>query len=542
MRWQSLIALLVLAGGAASANGAQIAPPVIQWQKTFGGTNQDAATIVRQTTDGGYCIGGISRSPESGNKTSPHYGSVDFWVLRLDASGNKVWERCLGGSGDDWLFDLQVTGDGGCVVVGEAGLWSVTNEVKTGTSFGAADYWLIRLDTNGSKLWDQTYGTPQTDGAFSVQLAGEDGYVVGGYSYSMPGGNRTATNYGSFDYWVVRTDTQGNIVWDRSFGCSEGDSAYAVAQTPDGGFLIAGDAGSKVDGNKTSTALGLSDLWTIRLNASGSKTWEGTYGGSDYDRRPKVIPTVDGGFFLAGTSRSPQGPTKSALYFGPAGNFSDPSLADYWIVKVDSSGNRVWDRSFGGSLGEMLWDARLTSDGGVLLCGMTDSSNDGNKMVPTFGGRDGWIVRLDSDGNRLWELALGGSGTDALLSAQQTQDGGFVLVGWSASTTGGNKVAPSYGGGDLWVIKLGPDALTAPQVRVMAQSAESIRTNGFRLEVQPPPNAPTTAFYILEASTNLTIWETIQTNQPSPGASAVEFVDPVATNRPSRFYRARMER
>jgi len=538
MKLELGITLFMLA--VANSPAAPIAAPTIQWQKTFGGTNLDSATVVRQSAEGGYFVGGISSSPASGSKASPNYGGVDFWILRLDANGNKLWERSLGSSGDDWLFDLQVTPDGGCVAVGEAGTGSVTNAVKTGTDFGGADYWLIKLDSNGNKLWDQTYGTPSNDGAFTVQLVGDNGYILGGYSGSISGGNRTATNYGSYDCWLVRADLQGNMVWDRSFGSSEADGGFrSMVVMSDGGFILGGESAAQVDGSKSSPALGESDLWVIRTDVSGQKNWENTFGGRDYDRRPKIIPTADGGFFLAGTSRSPEGPTKSAPFFGAI----DPySFGDYWIAKVDASGNRVWDRSYGGTLDEMLWDARLTSDGGILLCGMTASGNDGNKTVPTLGGRDGWIVRLDSAGDRLWELAFGGSGTDALLSAQQTQDGGFVLVGWSDSTMGGNKTGPSYGGGDMWIIKLGPDSMTAPQLRAVAQSAENIRANGFRLEVLPPPNAPTNARYILEASTNLIHWEGIQTNQPSQEAIVVSFMDTAATNGPSRFYRTRMER
>jgi hypothetical protein len=275
----------------------------------------------------------------------------------------------------------------------------------------------------------------------------------------------------------------------------------------------------------------------VRLDPTGEVVDQKVYGGAGDDFQVFIRPTTNGGFILAGNSSSAPAPGKAAPFYG--GDSS--SYGDYWLVKLDPSGNRLWDQSFGGDKVEILWDAIVASDGSIAVCGTSYSGATGNKSSPGFGSGDAWVLKLDTNGNKLWELCLGGAGGDGANSIQQTRDGGFIIAGSSSSNPSGNKSSPAYGNGDLWILKLSPDTLTAPQLRALSQSAESIRTGGFRLEVLPAPNALTNTFYVLEASTNMTSWKSIQTNQISPGATVVEFVDLTAMNRPSSFYRVRVE-
>ena len=440
-------------------------PPGIQWQQTFGGAGEDSLQVLRQTTDNGYILGGHSSSTFGGNKTATNYGNYDFWVVRLDPLGNKVWEQSYGGSSYDSLTSLQLVPQGGFVVAGTSA--SMPSGNKTSPNYGGDDFWVVRLDASGAKLWENSFGGNDNDWLYSVQNTSDGGFIVGGWSISAPSGNKTSANFGSADYWVVRLDANGNKLWDQSFGGSGNDSLYSIIQTADGGFLLGGTSSSPPSGNKTSANYGNSDFWVVRLDANGTKLWDQSYGGSGYDALFSVQPTTDGGFVLAGYSASGADGTKTSPGFGDN---------DYWIVRIDSAGNQLWDKTFGG-VGTDGYPTnprvRQSRDGGFLLAGQSASAPGGNKTAPNYGGYDYWVTHLDASGNLLWDQSFGGSGYDALAAFEETKDGGLVLGGISFSGLDGVKTTPSYGSGDFWVLKLaGPTSLMAP-TGIVAQATSA---------------------------------------------------------------------
>jgi len=423
-------------------------PPAVQWQASFGGSEWDGGRSVQQTADGGYILGGFSYSDTDGNRTSPGFGRNDYWVVRVDAQGHKLWDRAFGGSDQDVLHHLQQTADGGFILAGES--YSGTDGNKSSPNRGEVDFWLVRLDANGNKLWDQTYGGTRTDVPLAMQQTADGGFVLGGISYSAPGGNKSSPNFGTADFWVVRTDANGNKLWDASFGGSNYEYLYSLTETTDGGFLIGGMSDSDSGGNKTSPNLGLNDYWVVRLNSQGQKVWEQTFGGSDHEILTGLRQTSDGGFILAGGSSSPVGPNKTSANYGGA---------DFWLVRLDPTGHKLWEHSYGGGADDYPWGGvALTTDGGFLVGGTSHSGSFGNKTSPGFGAADMWLVRLDGAGTKLWERSFGGIHDDNLRDLQQTSDGGCVLFGESSSPVSGNKTTPPLGDGDYWVLKLGPES------------------------------------------------------------------------------------
>src|SRR5262249_16268409 len=157
-----------------------------------------------------------SVSLPSGVKSSANYGSADYWVVRLDSNGNKLWDQSYGGSGNDSLYSLQQTSDGGFIMGGPSSSTPAAN--KTSLNFGNSDFWLVRIDANGTKLWDQSYGGIGYDALFSVRQTTDGGFILGGYSSSTPSGTKTTPNYGDNDYWVVRLDANGNQLWEQTLG------------------------------------------------------------------------------------------------------------------------------------------------------------------------------------------------------------------------------------------------------------------------------------------------------------------------------------
>ena len=451
----------------APAGLAQVSyPPPIEWQQSFGGDSTDVLNDLRQTADGGYILGGTSASRPSGNKTSPSFGQYDYWAIRLDAQGNKLWEQTFGGIGDevwphgmDVLESVQQTADGGFVLGGFS--YSPPDGNKTSPRYGAMDFWLVRLDAQGHKLWDRSFGGTGEDFLSCLQQTTDGGFILGGDSDSPVSGTKTSPKFGGRDFWVVRLDANGQQVWDISFGglpngLLADDSVSCLQQTADGGFVLGGSSPSLPGGTKTGLNYGGTDFWLVRLDADGNVLWDQTYGGIYGDYLESLQQTADGGFILGGHSQSPAGGSKTSPSFG---------LVDFWVVRTDANGSPLWDRSFGGSGWDYLESVSQTPEGGFVLGGPSDSLPSGNKTSPNYhsatdwvpGFDDYWVVRLDANGDKLWDQSFGGSHSDDLGCLRPTADGGFILGGDSTSASGGNKTSPNWGNEDIWVLKLASD-------------------------------------------------------------------------------------
>ncbi len=262
------------------------------WDRTYGGSETDYGVSFIQTTDGDYAVAGITESKGAGGE--------NLWVIKLDEQGKIVWERTYsdGGSGTDCAHSLVQTTDGGYALVG----------FNYSKGAGKSDFWLIKLDKQGNKNWDRTYGGSGYDSAASLIQTTDGGYVIVGVTQSKGAGGA--------DFLVIKLDEQGNQVWDRTYGGSNNDVAASLIQTTDGGYAIAGFTYSK--------GAGKSDFWLIKLDKQGNKNWDRTYGGSGYDVAASLIQTTDGGYAVAGYTES-KGSDKE----------------DFWVIKLDKQGNLI---------------------------------------------------------------------------------------------------------------------------------------------------------------------------------------------------------
>ena len=358
----------------------------IQWQNTIGGSNDDYLYSIEQTNDGGYILGGVSNSNISGDKTENCMGTGDYWIVKTDASGNIQWENTIGGDDADLLQSVRQTNDGGYILAGSS-ISGISGD-KTENPVGLMDYWIVKTDASGNIQWQNTLGGSSTDYSWFIEQTSDGGYIVGGYSNSNTSGDKTENCIGAFDYWIVKTDSIGNIQWQNTIGGSDNDMLRCIHQTADGGYIFGGTSASNISGDKTENNNGMSDYWIVKTDGSGNIQWENTIGGTDEDNFFIVQQTSDGGYIIGGYSRS-----------DISGDKTEQSLGneDYWIVKTNNTGNIQWQNTIGGNSPDYIYAMQQTSDGGYILAGPSSSIISGDKTENCIGSADYWIVKLLPD-------------------------------------------------------------------------------------------------------------------------------------------------
>lgn len=343
------------------------------------------------------------------------------------------WQKSLGGTGQDEATSIQQTIDGGYIVAG----FSDSKNGDVTDNHGGYDYWIVKLDRKGKLLWQKSFGGTGRDEAAFIQQTLDEGFIVGGHSNSNDGD--VAGNHGFDDYWIVKLDSSGNLQWQKSFGGSGVDRATSIEQTIDEGYIVGGYSNSN-DGDVTGYhGYSGSDYWVVKLDKNGDLQWQKALGGTDNDRAYSIQQTSDKGYIVAGYSSSHDGDV--------TGNHSS---SDCWIVKLDEEGNLQWQKSLGGTSVERALFIRQTVDSGYIMAGFSRSI-DGDVM-DNRGENNYWIVKLDDSGSLIWQKSYGGTGTDWAFSVQQTTDGGYIVVGDSESND--EDVTGNHGGFDYWIIKL----------------------------------------------------------------------------------------
>jgi len=306
-----------------------------QWDKDFGGINYDQLYAVQQTADGGYILGGNSSSGITGDKTQPNWGGADYWIVKIDSLGNKQWDKDFGGTNTEELFSLKKTADGGYIFGGFS--YSGISGDKTQPSWGSMDYWIIKIDSLGNKQWDKDFGGTGGDWLYSSDQTADGGYILGGHSVSNISGDKTGNNWDTLcnpvctpDYWVIKTDAQGNKQWDKDFGGTdyEHERGRSCFQTFDKGYLITGLSFSAISGDKTENNLGPKQMWIIKTDSLGNKQWDKTIFTPGHDEGGFAVQIDESCYVFANATDGGMGGYKSQL---SQGNY------DYWIIKFCDS-------------------------------------------------------------------------------------------------------------------------------------------------------------------------------------------------------------
>ncbi len=411
--------------------------PVIEWERSYGGSKNDEANEIQQNPDGSYILAGESNSDDfdvGGNHGNDNYR--DVWVTKLDSSGNLIWEVNLGGSWIDFAKSIKPTIDGGYILVG----YILSDDGDITGYKGNGDFWVVKLNSNGAIEWEKSLGGSLQDYPNDLQVTIDGGFIIAGYSQSTDGD--VSGNYGNANpaYWIVKLDSVGNIVWENTYGSTGNDQATSVKQTADEGYIVAGFSTSDT-GDATSNNGGF-DFWIIKLDNIGTLIWEKNFGGSQSDKAYSIQQTNDDGYIVTGTTRSND--------FDVSGG--NNGQEDYWVVKLNSQGDLEWENTFGGSNPDKPNSVVQSIDGNYIIVGES-FSNDGD-VGGNNGSGDFWMIVLDQSGEMIRSLNFGGSSYDKANSVIIGNDGKIVMAGFSFSDD--IDVNNNNGSQDFWILKLGP--------------------------------------------------------------------------------------
>jgi len=348
----------------------------IDWQHCLGGSASESPRSIKQTVvDSGYIIAG-NAFYDDGDVNGVH-GGIDNWIIKLDSSGNILWQRCLGGTGNDIPNDILLTNDSGYIVSG----FTTSNDLNVSGNHGAKDFWIVKLDSLGFISWSKCLGGTGNDIAESIKPTADKGYIIVGSSTSDDGD--VSTNHGAEDFWVVKLDSSGSMIWQKSLGGSNSDIAKDVVQTFDGGYAICGSTMS--DDGDVSLNHGDRDFWIVKLDSSGSILWQRCLGGNSDDAAFGLIQTTDAKLIACGLTNSTTDDVTD-----------NHGLYDYWITELDANGNKLWSKCFGGTDIDEPADIQQTLDAGFIVAGFS-SSND-HDVSGNHGQTDIWVVKLNAVG------------------------------------------------------------------------------------------------------------------------------------------------
>jgi Secretion system C-terminal sorting domain len=448
--------------------------PAIDWQKAIW-TNNNYSVIItslKSTPDGGFIIGSSSNSNISGDKTENSFGSVDYWIIKTDALGNIQWQRTLGGDCNDVFPVVIPTTDGG-YIVGGTSCSPISGNKTDGFIGGLTDYWVIKLDSAGNTVWqndiggneDLSVGAGGQDILCSIIQTPDGGYLVGGTSDSTASGDKSENQVAcppclplKADFWVVKLDSLGNIQWDNTIGTKAGNQLFSMTNAVNSdGYVITGSGGrsvssnNEITGDNTQITNGGSDYWVMKLDLLGNIVWQKSLGGSSGEIPRKIITTSDGSYLVGGISGSNISGNKTE---------NNRGSGDYWLIKLDVLGNVLWDKTLGGSGDEDLQSIVEDTDGGFIVGGYSRSSISGDKTEISRGNVDFWIVKINSTGAILWDKTIGGDSVDEDISIDKIAiDNSYIIAGGSQSGISGDKTVPNNGTVQIWLLKLAPENL-----------------------------------------------------------------------------------
>ncbi len=383
----------------------------IIWEKKLGGEYRDDVHSIAQSIGEGVVFAGYSYSSGVG---------YDFYLGELDSVGMLKWDKTYGGGGHDISLKIIKTSDGGYLIGGSSD--SDDGDITDGNN-GNDDMWLVKVDADGIKQWDKTYGGTRLERLRSIIETPDGEFMLSGYTDSNNIDIEDG-NYGYFDICIIKISSNGDYQWNKTYGGTRRDQSLSMVSTSDGGYIIGGRTeSSDFDLADNVVNLGIDseqhgDMWIIKIDEFGEKQWDANYGGSMNDSLLDITMASDGGFILTGHSNSSDGDFPS--------NYGEE---DIWVVKIDDLGNILWKKNYGGSGEDKASAIVATQDGGYIVLGNTNSVD--YDIENNYGDMDILLLKLDAKGEIEWSKNFGSSDLDTGHSILQNPDGSFIVAGSS---------------------------------------------------------------------------------------------------------------
>ena len=457
----------------------QIFPQTFQleWQQCYGGSEPDKARDIIESQGGLYIVG---NTISNDGDISYNHGEGDGWLIKTDNIGNILWEKTYGGSNGEYFMRILPTSGNNYYLLGSSA--SSDGDITNDPYPGSIDYWVVKIDSSGNILWERILGGGILDQLWTGTITDDGGIVAFGWTGSQDGD--VTVNYGAYDMWMVKLNSEGEKEWDFSIGTDDFDYGFAIIQTSDGGFLVGGASTIGNGGNLTCEPFNYNaEAILVKLDADRNIEWQQCYGGSDHDGIGGLLEIDDGYIFLA--------------YAGS--NDGDISgwhgEDDIWVVKIDFSGSIIWQNPLGGSRYEGALYIDQTIDGNFIVVGMTQSNDgdvSGNHSMSEYD-YDIWIAKLSSDGELLSQQCVGGVGWESLyFGVIKKSDNNFVIAGQTNWGPSYDVQCTPHGVEDFWVFEI-KDTTTGINDMTAVQE---------KLKVYPNPARDYVIFELPKAATN----------------------------------------
>ncbi|MEM3511512.1 MAG: hypothetical protein QXW47_11175 [Candidatus Jordarchaeales archaeon] len=396
--WRTYMAVLLVGVLALTLVAMQISTPAqaqtqrtiqkaqMTWAKTYGGKNNDSAFRVAVDGQGNIIVVGETWSFGAGGS--------DVWVLKLDPNGDPTWQKAYGGTYGDSAFRVAVDGQGNIIVVGET--WSF--------GAGGSDVWVLKLNASGNVIWQKGYGRESNDYAWGVAVDSQGNIIVAGGTESFGAGGS--------DVWILKLDPNGDPTWQKTYGGASNECALDVAFDVQGNIIVSGYT--------YSFGAGGSDVWVLKLDPNGEPIWQKTYGGVNDDYASGVTVDAQGNIIVAGGTSS-----------SGAGGWN------VWVLKLNSSGDTIWQKTYGEAETDVAYDVTVNAQGNIIVSGYTYSFGAKEKDI--------WVLKLDPNGNPIWQKTYGGTYEDWAMGVAADNEG-IIVAGFTSSFGAGLR--------DLWVLRI----------------------------------------------------------------------------------------
>ena len=371
-----------------------------------------------------------------------------FCTFCIIAQPSVAWDKTFGGTNYDGLTTASRTVDGGYLLCGFTASqkgFDVSEISRDKPDDLKGDYWIVKTDADGNKIFDRRYGGTGRDICWKV-IQNEGGYLLIGESNSDKSVDKSEDAKGKSDFWLVQVRPNGDFVWDKTYGGNKDDIPFSAVKTLDGNYIIAGHSESDISGDKTEANKGGRDIWILKVDKNGNKIWDKAFGGDGNDEYPTALIHLQNGNYLVGCG--------SVSGISGDKTQAQRGIKDMWILEFDESGKKITDKSFGGTDVDELFGLQQVADGSIFLAGSSQSDVGGDKTTPNFGGEDYWLVKVDKNYNKIWDKTYGGKNQDNLVFVDQNKTGYILIGGNSTSNPSGNKKDSIKGLTDFWLLYL----------------------------------------------------------------------------------------